>query len=320
MRYTTDEVKYIEEEVEKANLEGKTNKVWKKIGEDLNRSPDAIRKYARNVLNTPNVRNNLQSDARLIETKKDFLEIDNSLKAIKELKLINFHEIYENYSINSNNLTVCGDFHFPYFNRKTLRFLIQTCKGTDLLIAGDLFDWSCLASQKKRNDANEGNMEILVNLRRFIKILLRYFKRIWIMPGNHDFRLEVLSEGKLSWAMLLTEFIDEYPDRFKILDFPRVQVNEDWVVIHPDTYRVVPGSVSRSFSTIEMKNIICGHSHTTCQSDALNGKYSFDIGGCVDEALIAYRYYTAKPYGLWKNGFITIINNKFKLYTEGNEF
>jgi len=303
-----------------ANEDGRTMGVYPEIARLINHSAESIRKHAMNDLHLPNIKNNIQSDARLIQHKLQLDNIDDDLKNIKDLALTNFREKYKAFQVVSKKIIVCGDFHFPYYNRSTLRFLIRNGVGCDLLIAGDFMDWSSLANQKKRLDVNESSEAILIGMRRLMKLLLEHFNIIYLMPGNHDYRIEVMSEGKLSWKMLFIEFMDLYPDRFKIIDFPRVELNEDWVVLHPDTYRKVPGSVARSFAEIEMKNTICGHSHTTCQAQAENGKYAFDIGGCVDGDLVAYRWYTCKPYGEWKNGFIKLENDKFQLFTEGNNF
>lgn len=319
-KWTKEEDELITECIQAAISGGQTMGVYTQLAQMVKHSADSIRKHAMDDLKLPNVKNNIQSNARLIAAKLQLDNIDDDLKNVKDLALTNFGKKYKAFKVISKKIIISGDFHFPYYKRSTLRFLIRNGVGCDLLIAGDFMDWSSLATQKKRLDVNESNEAILIGLRRLMKFLLDHFKIIYLMPGNHDFRLEVMSEGKLSWKMLFIEFMDLYPDRFKIIDFPRVELNEEWVVLHPDTYRKVPGSVARSFAEIEMKNIICGHSHTTCQAQASNGKYAFDIGGCVDGDLVAYRWYTCKPYGEWKNGFIKLENGKFQLFTEGNDF
>lgn len=319
-KWTNEEEELVKNANEQARLDGTQSGVYTKLSEQIPHSADSIRKHAMDKLNLFNVKPNIQSNAKLIENKQEMESLEKEIENIKVLNLDNYANKLNQSKITSNKLFVCGDFHFPYYNRKTLRTLINTGKGSDLLIAGDLLDWSSLASQKKRNDINEGTEDILKGLRHLIQLLLDNFNIIYLMPGNHDFRIEVMSEGKLSWKMLFIEFLDAFPERFKIIDFPRVEVNDTWLVLHPDTYRNIPGSVARSFSEITGKNVVCGHSHTTCESDAKNGKFAIDIGGCVDEELIAYRYYTCKPYGEWRNGFVIIEGEKYKLFIEENDF
>ena len=323
MQYTDEDKKIITDVVNEARYNGTTSGVFTKASKLTGHSAESIRKYARNILKLDNVRPNIQSDAKLIENK---IKLDGISKEVEKLSLVNglpnYEKMYNNSKIISDNITFIGDLHSPYWRRKTIDNLVYITGGKDrdLLIGGDIHDFPMLASQKIRVDIKEDIEEVFIQTSHLIKYFLENYRRVFLLPGNHDKRIEVISQGKLSWKIFFLELLDVYENRLSILDFPRVQINDDWIVHHPDTYSKTPGKVARDFAVIEMKNEICTHSHTTNFSISPNNKLCYDIGGAVDRDLIAYTFYTDKAYPKWTNGFLTLINGTPKLYTQGIDF
>lgn len=277
-----------------ANREGKTNAVYTAIAAELGvDNPDCVRKRARE-LGLPNVRLNVQAADR--QESKDY-----SLETLH---------------ITSDGIIVTSDLHQPHIHRDHFIEYLNAAQGYDQAIVGDITNNDFLAHFPKRSypeamDDPEVTLRCTVQDFGLMWEVARYSnKRVYLTPGNHDYRQPAATNGGISvWYGLQLAVEKAYGDTFVFSSQPIATLNDDWVLIHPDAYRPTPGSVARSFAGIFEKNVILGHSHITNASINMAGRLCLDVGGLVDERREAYRWLGAKPYGKWVNGWATITPN-----------
>lgn len=272
---------------------GKTSEVYTSIAAELDiTNPDIVRKRARELM-LPNVRLNRQALGALWERTP---LPDLSKEVLR---------------VEAERGVFGSDLHEPYLNRELFYEFLDDCQGADLAaIVGDLTQsdaFSKFASRGQEVDNVKATTELVMQ---DVDLVLQAAERLLLIPGNHDFFLTRATDGALApFAMLEAWAKEKYGDRVIFSKFPFAYVmvgGQKWMLHHPDTYRVVPGSVARDFCSRYECNIACGHSHITSESVSKSGKFAIDIGGLVDERLVPYRYYTDRPYGVWSPGWLIV--------------
>ncbi len=287
-----------------ANREGKTNAVYTAIAAELGvDNPDCVRKRARE-LGLPNVRLNVQATDR--QESRDY-----SLETLH---------------IESEGLISTSDLHEPHIHREHFYEFLNEAQGYDIAIVGDIDNGDFFSHFSKRaypdaSDDPEVALRCSVEDISLMAEVAKYSnKRIYLIPGNHDFRKPAATNGGIGvWYGLQLALEKSLGDMVVFSSQPVATLNSDWVLIHPDAYRPTPGSVARSFAGVYEKNVLLGHSHITNLSFNPAGRLCIDVGGLVDERRESYRYYGAKPYGQWVNGWAIITPSGYTVHACGTK-
>lgn len=292
-QYTQEETDIIAMMVMDAIRAGKTSGVWDKIADEIGaENPDAVRKYARSI-GLPPIRLNRQAVAALWERP---VLPDLSAQVLR---------------LTAERAVIGSDLHEPYLHRELFYEFLDDCQGADLAaIVGDLTQSDIFSKFASRGQQVDNVKETTALVMQDIDLILQVAGRCLLIPGNHDFFLTRATEGALTpFAMLEAWAEEKYGDRVVFSPFPFAYVTvggNKWMLHHPDSYRVVPGSIARDFCARYECNIVCGHSHITSESVSKSGKFAIDIGGLVNERLVPYRYFTDRPYGVWSPGWLIV--------------
>jgi hypothetical protein len=291
--YTEEDRDIISMMIADAIAKGKTNGVYEDIANELGvNNPDAVRKYARS-LGLPPIRLNKQAVAAIWE-RPPIADLSSQVLRVEAERAV-----------------VGADLHEPYLHRDLFYEFLDDCQGADLAaVVGDLTQSDLFSKFAPRGQTYEDPQATAALVMQDFDLILQLVDRLLVIPGNHDFFLTRATEGALSPFALIENWANEkYGDRITFSKFPFAYLTasgQQWMLHHPDTYRVVPGSIARDMCNRYEMNIACGHSHISGESVSKAGHYAVDIGGLVDERTVPYRYYTDRPYGVWSPGWLIL--------------
>ena len=224
-----------EEEIRKLRKEGKT---WQEISKILGiPGLDRIKHpgFTRNATLPPS-----------LEKEKLFrglLYINESKKIrayISELKKKVYKEVPLPLELEGDWI-ITADWHIPFLDEEMLELMLNIAKENkikNLLIAGDLFDFSHLKSSARLErffemQTLEDEFKIAKDL---MSLLQNEFKQIVIIPGNHDLWLMKKLEGEITFPTFIKAVLDTCitsPYSFVIIHTEK----GDWRVSHPASYR-----------------------------------------------------------------------------------
>lgn len=214
---------------------------------------------------------------------------------------------------------VCCDIHAPYHSVEWINrtLLIAEKENCDhILIAGDLFEMGFA----KHWMAHEGEPDLslseeLEGLEQIFK-WLDYFKRIYLIRGNHESRVTRLKEARVQAGgiiKLMTEKV--YGERFKYSYYDKAEIGTDWLAIHPKSYSQISASTAVRLAEKFRKHIFNAHGHfQALRWDRSGINMGIDLGGLLDQNKIAYSSLSTTTHPFWNVGFATLINNHVQLY------
>ncbi|GAI81985.1 unnamed protein product, partial [marine sediment metagenome] len=168
---------------------------------------------------------------------KYLLPIDKDIKIYKELTLPD-----DNYMISC-------DEHAPYhselwINRKLA--IADKFKITKNIQIGDTLDFDFIKKHplldgEKRKTLDEEFLEAAPS----IKALL-YFKKNWLMRGNHEFRVSRYTNSLIQAKHLYKIFGEpKWNADFIYSDYDKLNIGKKWLLLHPQSYSQVSTSVGK---------------------------------------------------------------------------
>jgi len=100
----------------------------------------------------------------------------------------------------SGDAMLCSDLHVPFHDPKMIGWLCETARslGIDqLVIGGDLIDFFQVSKFRRLHGGGAGVLESLVLTFDLLGVLAGTFRRIYVIRGNHDDRLQRLIESAI---------------------------------------------------------------------------------------------------------------------------
>jgi len=212
----------------------------------------------------------------------------------------------EALKINSNRIMVWGDSHLPYLNLELAKHMFEIAKIwkiPDCLIAGDFFNqdaFSFFDGRYKYSWEKEKQ-----KARVFMNHLLLQFNKVYVILGNHDLRiLRMLKFQETFKSLMLGITISQ---RVIVTEYPRAEINDDWLCVHPKSYSQISGRVAQKLAGKYHKNFICPHGHFTSYSFDISGDYQcIDIGGLMDYDKTEYVNFSITTHPRWVGGFLVL--------------
>jgi len=219
------------------------------------------------------------------------------------------------------NWLICCDVHAPYHSalwvNRTL-LVAEKEKCDHILIAGDLFEMGFAKHWLTYEGEPDLNFDDEVEGLEQIFKWLDYFKKIYLIRGNHESRITRLKEAKMQAGgiiKLMTEKV--YGERFVYSYYDKAEVGDDWLAIHPKSYSQISASTAVRLVEKFRKHILNAHGHfQALRWDRSGINMGIDLGGLLDKNKIAYINLCTTTHPVWNNGFATLIDNHVNLYGE----
>ena len=272
-----------------------------------------------------------QGTRRIAATKAK--DAESWLAGLQEIDAL-YPPLPDTPNITVQSCIVASCWHCPFHHVESVEFLCEVAKAkgiTDLVIGGDFFDIYGL-SRFRTYQTKPTLVEELVAGAKLVKLLAQRFKRIHMMPGNHDLRiaktfydlsrtatgkqmLEVLQrvidvppglEALDVSAWQLVEFVVANP-ALTVYRYPTLTINKSWLVIHPKAYSRNPPTTEKTLAAIHRMNVIgCGSHLTGVAFDASGRDVVASLGCMADFRKLEYQRVEPSTHPRQSNSFAVL--------------
>lgn len=238
------------------------------------------------------------------------LEHDKSIKVFKEL------------SLPMDNYMVSCDYHAPYHNEMWINLLLAVAEKFGVrknIVIGDLFEFHFIMHHytelSRSLDKEVMQVQPVINT-------LEYFDMNYVVQGNHENRVGRGTNGLIQAKHLFKLFGgDAWEKKFKYSTYDKLNIGDDWMVVHPGSYSQVSGSVAVRLAEKFVKNVINSHGHFVAMRYTRDGKHrGIDLGGMFDRSRVDYINLKTTTHPIWNNGFGMMYNGHFYHFHDGTDW
>lgn len=224
---------------------------------------------------------------------------------------------YDDYQrVNSNSCIILNDPHIPYHSIKLIKEMIKVSTRLDidtLIIGGDFLDFKGLYHKEVQQTRIDWIDEIKEAVK-VINYIIDYYKKIYIISGNHDHRLNRFL-GASDKAERLMSLLFNHP-KIKYSKYQYCILNNTWDIIHEGNTKVKLSKLERLIN-VNRRSAIVGHSHRWAMGIADSGIEVICEGlHATDPLLHEYAQIKRGDYSKWISGFWIMKNNKIIPYVK----
>lgn len=229
-------------------------------------------------------------------------------------------------ALELDNCLVVGDVHLPttslpWLERMLWVGLRKLPKPRWLIVAGDLVNFDAFShypvviGPDTALDSETDAAEF------FLGEALQVFERVVLIQGNHERRAPKATGGALrgrsAWRTLLGKYFGD--DRVLHSDYGYLTITtsarEEWLVVHGDSYSVMPLKVARELASTHGKHVMSFHEHHLGQGwDKTGQRMVVNGGGLFGELPYALVDKTRAP--AMQRGFVLMRDGVVTLYGE----
>jgi len=228
--------------------------------------------------------------------------------------------------INSDKFIVISDVHLPFAYMPIIEDMLSTAKQnkTDTLIVdGDLYSLEAL-SFFTQDISSPGLVTELQSAERLLEIFYKQFKKIIIIPGNHEARYWKMMDGRDNLPKFVEFFLNRIREKHDIrmvyhqyIDVIDKNTPYPWHITHQENASKYPCAVGRMMSrTITDKHIITSHTHRAGICPAEDGLRVVAEIGCMTHK--KYHHYMMRKDncgGTWVPAYLIVQNGSAQLKT-----
>jgi len=237
--------------------------------------------------------------------------------------------VFDGQVVIEGDVVVINDVHLPYTNYDLAQRVLDVAVFyglTELVIAGDLVDLDSQSSFKRKLRPVSLEQE-LEAARELLAYYAQHFKRIWIMPGNHEDRLLKKLDGELTFNLftdLIRPPIDGAKDTFIFTPYDNLSVvsgGQEYMVVHQRNASAISLKVGESLAWKFQKNMIVTHQHNSAKGFDRYGRYLIiDSGGLHDQERTPYMSLKTGTNPVHDEGFVTIIDGWAELWVPDERY
>jgi predicted phosphodiesterase len=221
---------------------------------------------------------------------------------------------------------VAGDWHIPFHDRYVVDALLAIAErdGIEhLVLNGDVMSQDVfLHGGFDRNPDMPPFEDEMYETEQVFAVLAQVFKRLTVVPGNHERRLLKLAFGEVTLERLYRMILAGPPEGLQSTERDYVVVEADgatdWRVTHGDGGGSVRSAIVAPMqkALIYQQNVLQGHSHLLGYAPTPDGRFVGASGGCiVDETRLEYKQTRTVTFPRWTQGFSTLIDGYLDLYS-----
>lgn len=220
-------------------------------------------------------------------------------------------EDYDKYiDIKYDRVLVIGDCEIPDHDDEMFSMAIDLAHRFNikhLIINGDFVALDPFSSWPKTTHHTLDFSKELEIVENTIYTFLRYFKTIDYVTGNHERRLPYKTEGNVNMGFFLRHLEDVTFSEYSYCFLE--SGDEEIIVCHQDNFGRNSQSVPAKIAGIELKNILCGHTHRLSFGYHESAKFwTVDGGHCRNPVKTSYKARRINTYPKWNSGFVMIID------------
>ena len=251
--------------------------------------------------------------------KYRFRFVKHTLTIDKDIK------IYKELTLPDDNYMISCDEHAPYhsevwINRKLA--IADKFKITNNIQIGDTLDFNFIKSHPQLDGEEKSDLDReFLQAAPSIKALL-YFKKNWLMRGNHEYRVSRYTNSLIQAKHLYKIFgEDVWNSSFKYSDYDKMNIGKKWMVVHPKSYSQVATSVAKRLAEKFHRNVINSHGHLVGMAYDRSGKFlCVDLGGMFDVGKVGYIQLSTTSHPRWVQGFGMLLDGHFYHFTPETNF
>lgn len=215
------------------------------------------------------------------------------------------------FNIVDNPITIMSDIHFPVYDHVVINrmIIVSLIFGSKTLITGgDVLDsdWASVYVDKTGSTFEDE----LNSLENGLNVLLRTFDKIYMIEGNHEFRVKRLTNMQIKSDHLRKLLNND--DRIRISEHWFCHVDNcgvKWEIVHLDKTRKQQLSAADELSTHSLRNtIVCGD-HMFNVGMSKSGNFAVaQLGYGGDKYRMRYKMIKRTTHSEWTGGFGILFN------------
>ena len=233
-------------------------------------------------------------------------------------KIYNFKE----KTIPDGDYMISCDYHAPAHSEVWINLLLSIAEKFKIgkhIIIGDLFNFHFI--KHHYTDAKR-NLDKEISETAPVVKALDYFDENYLVQGNHERRIGIQTDTKIQAQHLFNNYGAEiWKRKFHYSVYDKMNIGEDWMVVHPKSYSQISGSVAIRLAEKFQKNVINSHGHFVSLRYTRDGKHmGVDLGGMFNTSRIDYTNLVTTTHPRWNNGFGMLRNGHFYLFHGGTDW
>jgi len=236
---------------------------------------------------------------------------------------------YEARTLPMEDYAICCDGHAPFHSELWYNRLIMMSEKFGIkkvVYIGDAFDFSFAKhwlSDDNYTLEKEGDL-----CSSAIKSL-GYFDKIYLCRGNHEYRVNRLTDGKIVSEIIVKSLGGEsWGDKLEYSSYDKMFIGEfqgletpGYMLVHPKSYSQISPAVARRLAEKYHRHIINTHGHLVGYSTDRSGRFQcVDLGGLFDVNKVEYIQKHTTSHPVWQNGFGMILSGKFHHFHSHTDF
>jgi len=260
-------------------------------------------------------------------------DIDASVKAVETARhrynILNYCieqdkeiTIFKEETIPLDDYIISCDYHAPYHSELWINRMLCIADRFNIrkhVIVGDLLD-SDFA--KYFYSDTKSTLDREVRHTDPVFKALDYFEINYLLHGNHENRINRITDGRVQARHLFHEYGKEVWDKkFKYSFYDKMNIGDNWMVVHPGSYSQIGGSVATKLASKFEKNVLNAHGHFVALRFGRSGKHmGIDLGGMFDKTKTEYINKKTTTHPFWNNGFAMLRNNHIYLFNDSTDW
>lgn len=231
-------------------------------------------------------------------------------------------KVFQELTLPMDNYMFSCDYHAPFHSEMWINLLLAVAEKFKIrknVMIGDLFEFHFIMHHytELSRSLNKEVMQVqpVINT-------LKYFDMNYLVQGNHEKRVGRGTNGLIQAKHLFKLFGgDAWHKHFKYSIYDKLNIEDDWMVVHPGSYSQISGSVAIRLAEKFAKNVINSHGHFVAMRYTRDGKHmGIDLGGMFDRSRVDYINLKTTTHPVWNNGFGMMYNGHFYHFHDGTDW
>lgn len=243
-------------------------------------------------------------------TLSDAMEREWYVTEVEDILDVNLleYQYKDNYIRIEGDAIIIGDVEVPYQNDSLLRKAVKIGNifGIEqLIVNGDFLSLDSVSKWKKDGEQTITSLEDeLSEGKRVLKYLSKQFNKMYFVRGNHEDRLIRKTDGNMNMRVIISMIAPDTVEA-KTTSFKHLELNNDFIVGHPDNYSKIPGRTGNRLVRKYNKSVILGHQHHMSRTWDESGQYEIIDGGhCTLPQSRFYKTASFTTHPDWISGFV----------------